>query len=71
MGPIVVFLDVCEIGCFLESGIVPVEVFQPSVDVRVGVSDWCGAGGEARLVVMCVVRGVNEGVPRPKLHLKL
>ena len=40
--PIVVFLDMRKVGRILEGGIVPVEILEPSVEVRVGVSD-CGA----------------------------
>lgn len=46
------FLDVPEIGGFLERRVIPVEVFQPSVDVRVGVSD-CHEEGR---LVLCGVR---------------
>lgn len=38
MRPVVVFLDMGEVGCVLEGRIVPVEVLEPSVEVRVTVS---------------------------------
>lgn len=39
--PIVVFLDMGKVCRILEGGVVPVEVLEPSVKVRVCVSD-CG-----------------------------
>lgn len=38
--PVVVLLDVSEIGRVLEGWVVPVEVLEPSVQVGVGVSNW-------------------------------
>jgi hypothetical protein len=46
MTPIVMLLDVREVGRILEGGVVPVEVLEPSVEMRIGVSNWREAKGQ-------------------------
>lgn len=58
-----------KVGRVLEGRVVPVEVLEPSVEVRVSVSHW--KHREGSIAVLYRNMKWRKRVPRPKLHLKL
>lgn len=50
MAPVVVLLDMLEVGCILERGVVPVKVPHPLVDMRVPITDRPGIALEVTVI---------------------
>ena len=50
MTPVIMFLDMLEVGCILERRVVPIKVLHPPVDVRVPVADGPGIALEVTVV---------------------
>ena len=66
MAPVIMFLDMLEVGRILERGVVPVKVQQPLVDMRVPVAD-----GPSIALEVTVVDGIEAHDRRVEPDVRL